>query len=374
MTSENRTPATDNNSPRRPARTFLLVLLSILFVISALVTVINYDVWRVFFNPPLIKSILRDEFIESDLVPRVLEDFSARRAAQRVERGEALSGVDEPDIQLLLSYVNFESWKEIKNLIITDDFITHLVSVSVDGIYAWLDTPDPMPALVWEMFPIKDRLVGQDGEDAIITAYRTLPECTPEDLEDFHSRLEAMPPGVEVLYNLCQFPDPWEEDQIGDYVNALIDFNQNVPAAYNFNQMLGGGLAASGAARLIKSALKLNQFLGPWGWTISLALLVLIALIGVRSVNAAGKWLGIPILISGVLTLGIHFLIAGQVPDFVAGRLASQLSPLLITEISASIGHLTVHVFQPLLVEGLVLSGVGLVLIILGAVVKKRKK
>lgn len=373
MTSENTTPTTDKESAKRPARTFLLVLLSILFVISALVTVINYDVWRVFFNPPLIKGILTDEFIESDLVPRVLEDFSARRAEQRVERGEALSGVDEPDIQLLLSYVGFEAWTEIKNLIITDDFIIHLVSVSVDGIYKWLDSPDPLPAFVWEMTPIKDRLVGQDGEDAIMTAYRSMPECTPEELEDFHSRLATMPPGVEILYNLCQFPDPWEEDQIGDYVNALIDFNQNVPEAYDFNQLLEGSMAARGAARLIKTALKLNQFLGPWGWTISLALLILIALIGVRSLNDAAKWLGIPILISGILILGIHFLIAGQVPDLIAGRLASQLSPLLITEISASIGQLTVHVFQPLLVEGLVLSGIGLVLIIIGALVKKKQ-
>ena len=373
MASENKTPTTEKESTKRLGRTFLLVVLSILFVISAISAVINYDVWRGFFNPPLIKRILTDEFIESDLVPRVLEDFSARRAAERVESGEALSGVDEPDIELLLSYVDFEAWTEIKNLIITDDFIIHLVSVSVDGIYEWLDSPDPLPAFVWEMTPLKDRVAGQDGEDAIMVAYRSMPECTPEELEDFHARLATMPPGVEILYNLCQFPDPWEEDQIGDYVNALIDFNQNVPETYDFNQMLGGSMAASGAARLLKTALKLNQFLGPWGGVISLALLGLIAVIGVRSLKDAGKWLGIPILISGVLILGLHFFIAGQVPDLVAGRLTSGLSPLLVTEISASIGRLTVHVFQPLLIEGLVLSGVGLVLVILGAALKKRE-
>ncbi len=373
MTSEKTPPTTDKKSSQRSAfLTILLVLLSILFVITTLLTLISYDVWRVLFDPPLIKSILTDEFIEFDLVPRVLEDFSARRAAQRVERGEALSGVDEPDIQLLLSYVDFDAWTEIKKLIITDDFITHLVSVSVDGIYTWLDSPDPLPAFIWEMTPIKDRLVGQDGEDAIMTAYRTMPECTPEELEDFYTRLEAMPPGVEVLYNLCQFPDPWEEDQIGDYANALIDFNQNVPATYDFNQMLGSSMAASGAAQIVKSGLKLIRFLGQWGWVVCLSLLVLIAVIGVRSMNTAGKWLGIPILISGALTLGIHFLVKGQLPDLLTGRFASQVSPLLVSEISASIGRLMGYVFQPLLVEGLVLSGVGLCLIILGAVVKKK--
>lgn len=360
-------------SKPKTAKTILLILLSILFVISTLLTLISYDVWRVLFNPPLIKSILVDEFIQSDLVPRVLEDLSAQRALQRVERGESLSGVDEPDIQLLVSFVDFEAWTEIKNLIISNEFITHLVSVSVDGIYEWLDAPDPLPTFVWEMTPIKDRLVGEEGEEAIMTAYRTMPECTPEEIDDFQSRLAAMPPNVEVLYNLCQFPDPWQEDQVDDYINALIDVNQNVPAAYDFNQMLESNMAAGNVPHLAKTTVRILRILGQWGWIVSVALIILIAVIGVRSLNSAGKWLGIPILISGALPIVLHFLVRNQFFELVMGRFTTQMSPLLRTEISNSINRLTGHFLQPLLIEGVVLLGVGLILLVIGLLAKQKK-
>ena len=377
MSDQNNVSKTIENQPlrakKRPALlTILLVLLSILFVLSTLLTLIGYDIWRVAFDPPLVKQILRDEFIESDLVPRILEDLSIRRTKERIEQGEALSGVDEPDIQLLVSFVRFEDWAAIKELIVADDFITHLVSVSVDGLYAWIDSPDPLPGFVWGMSPLKDRLVGQEGKDAIMIAYHALPACTPEEIDDFLSRLAAMPPGVEVLYNLCQFPDPYREDQIDDYVNALVDVNANVPPEYDFNQMLGSMPGASTSTALIKSLLRGVRFLGQWGWILPLVLLGLIAVVGVRSLKDAGNWLGIPLAVSGLLTIGLSFLARMSLGDFVSARLGAEMSPLLRTELSASLGRLSNFFFQPLLVEGSILLVIGLVLFVLGLIVKRK--
>jgi len=361
--------------PKRPTiLTILLVLLSVLFVLSALLTLISYDVWRVAFNPPLVKQMLADEFIESDLAPRILEDLSIRRTKERIEQGEALSGVDEPDIELLVSFVGFEDWAEIKELIVTDDFIIHLISVSVDGLYAWIDSPDPLPGFVWEMTPLKDRLVGQAGEDSIMIAYHTMPECTPEEIDDFLSRLAAMPPGVEVLYNLCQFPDPYREDQIDDYINALIDVNANVPPEYDFNQMLGSMPGLSAGAALIKGLLRAVRFLGMWGWILPLGFLGLIVAIGVRSLRDAGNWLGIPLTVTGLFTIGLHFLARMSLGGFVTARLGAEMSPLLRTEVSASLARLSNFFFQPLLVEGGILLGIGVILIVLGLTVKKKPK
>jgi hypothetical protein len=352
--------------------TILLVLLSILFVLSTLLTLIGYDIWRVAFDPPLVKQILADEFIESDLAPRILEDMSIRRTRARIEQGEALSGVDEPDIQLLVSFVRFEDWAAIKDLIVTDDFITHLISVSVDGLYTWIDSPDPLPSFVWGMSPLKDRLVGQEGKDAIMIAYHALPACTPEEVDDFLSRLAAMPPGVEVLYNLCQFPDPYREDQIDDYVNALIDVNANVPPEYDFNQMLGSMPGGSASTALVKSLLRGMRFLGQWGWILPLVLLGLIAAVGVRTLKDAGNWLGLPMAVSGLLTIGLYFLTRTSLGGFVAARLGAEMSPLLRTELSASLGRLSIFFFQPLLIEGAILLGIGLVLFVLGMIMKKK--
>ncbi len=377
MSSQKESSAVIENQPqahqKRPAiLIILLVVLSILFVLSALLTLISYDVWRVAFDPPLVKEMLADEFIESALVPRILEDLSIRRARQRIEQGEALSGVDEPDIELLVSFVGFEDWSEIKELIVSDEFIIHLISVSVDGLYAWIDSPDPLPSFLWEMAPLKDRLVGQEGEAAIMTAYLALPDCTPEQIDDFLSRLAAMPPGVEVLYNLCQFPEPYREDQIDDYINALIDVNANVPPEYDFNAMLGSMPGVGAGGPLVKGLLRGVRFLGMWGWILPLGLLGLTAAVGVRSLRDAGNWLGIPLVVSGVLTIGLYFLARMSLGGFAAARLGAEISPLLRTEVSASLTRLSNFFFQPLLVEGSILLGIGVILVVLGVSIKQK--
>ncbi len=353
---------------------FILVVLSILFVLTSLLSVFSYDIWRVVFNPPLVKELLTEEFIESPLIPRVLEDISVRRAEQRVESGESLSGVNEPDIVLLISFVGYDQWAEIKNLIITDDFITHLVSVSVDGIYKWVDSDDPTPQFIWEMDELKERLVGDQGREAIMIAYGQMPECTDEEIEDFLSRLAAMPPGVEVLYNLCQFPEPWRDDQVDDYIHALIDINQNIPEDYNFGQMLGSAGMSTGAISALKIVIRLVRFFGKWGWIIPVTLLLLMALIGVRSLRDTGNWLGIPLTISGALIIGIAFLVQSQLIGLLVNAVSNQMTDLLRTELRASLTRISRHIFQPMMIQGGIILGMGTVLIVIMIIINSSQR
>jgi len=358
---------------KRKSKT-LLIILSVLFVLATLLAVGGYDVWRVVFNPPLVRQMLEDEFVESPLITRVLEDISIRRAQERITKGESLSGVNEPDIVLLISFVDYEQWDVIKDLVVTDDFVLHLISVSVDGLYTWLDSPDPAPTFVWEMAPLKDRLVGQEGAQAILVAYGTLPECTDQEIADFRSRLAAMPPGVEVLYNLCQFPEPWQTDQIDDYVHALVDVNQNVPAAYDFNRMLGGTAAASAATGLVKAGLRGVRILGPFLWIAPLVLLALIAAIGVRSLRDAGRWLGIPLTVSGGLVVCGMFLTRALLLNLLIRRIGAETSTLLRAEVTRSFTRLSGYVCDPMLIQGLILLGAGALLIAAWAVWGRKHK
>lgn len=370
-TDQKKTP----KSKKKPAGlVFLLVILSILFVLASLVTVFGYDVWRIAFNPTLVKQMLTDEIISSPLVPRILEDLSLRRAEERVESGESLSGVNEPDIELLLSYVGYEEWDEIRSLIVTEDFISHLVSVSVDGIYSWIDSDEASPQFVWDMSELKDRLVDQQGEDAIMIAYEQLPECTDEEIADFTSRLAAMPSGVEVLYNLCQFPDPWQEDQIDDYIHALIDVNQNIPDEYDFNEMLGNAGLSTGVLSAIKTLLRMVRFIGQWGWIVPLALLLLIVVIGVRSWDNLGKWLGIPLFISGALIVGFVLLLIPSFLEMLSNAISTEFSDLLREEVLASFTRLSDYVTQPILLQGAIILGVGVLLIVVMIVINSAKK
>ncbi len=353
----------------------LLVFLSILFVIALLSAVLGYDFYRVFFNPTLVKQLLVDEVEKTDLVPAVFSNFSMKRAEERIEKGEALSGVSEPDIPLLLSFMELEDWRAIKDLILSDEFVAHLVSVSVDGIYTWLDSKDVYPGIVWDMRSLKTELVGQQGHDAVMVGYNSLPECTEDDIWDFTTRLAAMPPGVEVLYNLCQFPDPWGEDQIDDYVHALEDVNDNIPAEYDFSKMLLEGQPANAVImNLVKGFLKTLRFMGQWGWTIAVGLLGLVIAIGVRSWKTLGKWVGVPLIVSGVILLVKYFLAQGAFGKLLGALLLSQASEVVRTEIGNSLTHLLKAFFQPMLTQSLIILGVGIMLLVLKIVLGKRGK
>lgn len=352
----------------------IAVLLAIIFVFTAVVGVVGYDVWRVLFNAPLVKQVLTDEMLHSDLVPAILESFSENRAKERINKGESLSGIDEPDIVLLMSYLDADKWREIKDIMLTDEFVTHLISVAVDGLYGWIDSSDVWPQVVWEMSDIKTRLVGEQGEEAIMIAYEAMPECTKEEIADFTSRLAAMPPGVEVLYNLCQFPVPWHDDQVEDYKNALIDVNQNIPPQYDFSKMLSEGQATSQAnPEMLKVQLRGLRQLAQLGWIIAVVLLGLIALLAVRSLRSLGQFVGIPLLISGLLVLLIGFTAQPSITNFVSSILLSNTTDFLRQEVGRSLSHLTGEIFQPMLLEGGILVFIGIVLIVL-MMVKKGKR
>lgn len=60
------------------------VILAILLALFTVVGLICFNVWRVLFNPPLVKETLTEEVVSTDIVPATLEVFSEWRAEQRV--------------------------------------------------------------------------------------------------------------------------------------------------------------------------------------------------------------------------------------------------------------------------------------------------
>ena len=100
----------------------------------------------------------------------------------------------------------------------------------------------------------------------------------------------------------------------------------------------------------------------------------MICFIGVRSFKSAGKWLGIPLMIIGVLVLAFAFLTQGVLLPTIAQKLGSEFSPLLRTELAASFKRLYKHFYQPMLIEGAIISGLGVILMVLMVVIKKKPK
>ena len=248
----------------------------------------------------------------------------------------------------------------------TDEFVTNLISVSVDGIYHWIDSDELLPGFTWDLSPLKANLAGPQGLQALMVAYSAMPVCSEAEIQDLKQRMAEAPPGVSVLYNLCQFPEPWRTDQIGDYVESLNGVNVNVPIRFDLHEMLAGNPSAAAMdPTFIKTQLRLVSLVARWTWLAALLVLLLILLIRVRSLRSLGQFVGIPLFISGVLA--ILFTWGGQfvLIQFIRARILATTSPLITQEVSASLKQLTSFFFQPMLIQSIILTGLGFLLILL---------
>jgi hypothetical protein len=103
---------------------------------------------------------------------------------------------------------------------------------------------------------------------------------------------------------------------------------------------------------------------------ISFVVLLTIAAIGVRSLDSAGILLGLPLIMSGMLTLAaavvsrVFFL--GGLND----RLVISSNPELDTVLELGVLNLSDHLFQPMLWQGVALLTVGGLLFVVMALRK----
>jgi hypothetical protein len=127
----------------------------------------------------------------------------------------------------------------------------------------------------------------------------------------------------------------------------------------------------SGSAKLIqtlsttRSIIRTARFLGLWGWVLSAFLLILLAAIGIRSLDSAGVWLGLPFIVTGMGSLALAVSGRGLLISGISNRLGLDLYPLAAQVIDSSFIALSGSILEPLLWEGLVLLTVGGILFVI---------
>jgi len=354
------------------AKACALVLVVLLVVVLPL-AITAWDIYRVVFNPPLVKQVLTEIVTQSDLIPVALEWYSERRAAERAVRVGAIPNVDEPDIIQLLSFLDLDAWRRERFEVLPNPMLAGWVSVTVDGVYAWIDSDDRIPQITWHLQPLKDRLNSQHGHNAVQIVYDILKPCNEAQIKDFLARLDAAPVGKEVPYNLCQFPDPWREDQFNDYHDSLLEVVAQVPPTFALTEELVQVEDVVGVGpEAIKLQLRLIRWIGRWAWVAPLILLVLVAMLVVRSWKKLGRWWGIPILIGGVLLVVLRLTYAPLIVWLLARGPLSEVPPLVLHEATQGVLRLGQEIFRPMWLQALITVLIGVLLVALAIVAKEK--
>jgi hypothetical protein len=352
----------------------IIAFLVLIFLLIALpVSILAYDVGRVVFDQVLVKDIVTEVVTESDLIPVALQWFSEVRAERRYGAGEAIAWEDEPDIVDLLSLVNIDSWKAIRSESLPDEFLVEWVSVTVDGTYAWIDSDDRIPNITLDLRSFKERALTEHGKNSIQIVFDSLQPCTESEVSDFKARLAAAPPGTEVLYNLCRFPDPWFTDQVSDYHESLLQVVEEIPDVFALTDELARIDDTQGVGpELIKAQLLTVRLLMRWAPIIPVVLLLLMLAFAVRSLGELGRWWGIPMVLGGALLLILSLVYRATLIGVLTVGPLSETPPLVREEVISALMVLAKEVFRPLMWQSIVVLVLGMIVIIVGAVVRPR--
>lgn len=351
----------------------IAILILLILLIALPLSILAYDVGRVVFDQVLVKGIVTDVVTESDLIPAALKWFSERRAEQRYGAGEAIAWEDEPDIVDLLSLVSIDSWREIRWEALPNEILAEWVSIAVDGTYEWIDSDERVPDVSWDLRSFKERVNSEHGEKSVQIVFDSLPPCTEEEVADFKSRLAAAPPGTEVLYNLCRFPEPWFDDQVSDYHDSLILVVENIPDTFALTQELARIEDTQGIGpELIKGQLLLIRLLMRMAPLVPVVLLLLILLFAVRSLQELGRWWGIPIVLGGALLLILSLVYRATLIGVLTIGPLSEVPPLVREEAISAIMVLVAEILRPLMAQSIVILVLGLILMIVGATVRPK--
>jgi hypothetical protein len=359
-------------------RKTIAFLLALFFVLTLALALLAYNVGRVVFDGALVKRVVTQEVTESDLIAVTLRWFAQRRAQERVLTGEAQTAIREPDALKALEFPSLDDWRKIKAEVLPNPFLAGWVSVVVDGLYGWMDTKDPLPNIILELKPWKVYNRSEHAHKAIQIVYNSLPPCQQADIDDFLKRLAAVPPGQEVLYNLytpCMFPDPWRPDQNQDYLDSRDEIIDNAADRFFLTQELARIEKQSGVgAENLKQQLRLIRTLAAWSLLLPLILFGLLLVLAIRSRMDWARWIGLPVLVGGLLSLLPTLVYQAVVGYLLMVGPMSEVPRQVQQEFARAFFVLLAEIFQPMLIESLVIMGVGLAVVMVGVARKPKSR
>lgn len=344
----------------------LAIILALLFILVLPLSLLSFNVGRVLFNRPLLKTVLTDAVTDSDLVPDALAWFT-----QEVSAGLLIPEVAQQDLTAVLVSLTQEGWRAIRAEALSDDILAGWTSSMVDGFYTWLDSDEPLPSFTLDMQSFKARINSDIGLRTIEIAYNALPICGNDQVETFKSLLANTAPGLEVYYPPCQFPEVYKTSQLTAYLNSLTDVVNVIPDHYEL-QLQQTSASDNGWVPL-KANLRLFRTVYWMGLILSLLLWGIVALLVIRTPRALARWGGIPLALAGALAIMLSWATSAFVKGLLITGPLQESSPELRTEMVRVISQLMGEMFTPMMVQALVILLIGgLMLVIIGGKMGKQ--
>ncbi len=345
------------------------ILISILFVLTAFISILLIDIQNQALNPALYKQALSESGIY-DQLPELIGEQIAYSVNRNpcIQNPTNCTEQETASTPAYLSSVDASEWAGVITRLVKPDWFKTQIESAIDQVLTFLTHPGQPLNLDISLVELKNRLSGEDGYQAIVAFLNSLEPCTTGDLLNLPTAVlngnnpTSLPlcrPNETVL----KLGEEAIRASLKDIASKLPD---NTSTYFNSNvNTLGTGLA--GVQRMIQL---LRTFV-MISMLIPAFLLLIITLLVVRSFKGFLKWWGIPL----VAVAGLCFLSTLVFSPFIRLALLARLNvqvlaPGLIEAIKSTIMAVVTSFRDTVMLQAGILAFVGCLMIIVSFIIR----
>ena len=287
----------------------LAAIFAILFVVISLVVLVVFNVEGKLTDPEVYKNALAEqEFYER--LPRLiaqqmhesmtynpcLEDPTQCEGEGPPDPG-AEPGEGDGGPPAFFADLSEQDWERLLGGLIPRPWLREQFESVIDQAFDLLDTGDLNTSIVISMVELKAHIMGDAGIHAILDLINTRPPCTNDQLMRL-AQLEMNMSSVSMLLE-CSPPQDLIDQFLPQIRIILGEIVGGIDDVLDLTASLGGEGEGEGGldlstVRLIRLGIRFSPLL-------SVVLLLLVTIFGVRSLKGFFLWWGIPLLILGLM-------------------------------------------------------------------------
>lgn len=335
----------------RIAARLTALVLAVLFILTTVLALPLFNVEVHLLNPAaygraLVQQDVYQQFPElaSEQIARLVDD-----CADDPESGLCPTHERAPAYLLPLSRRDYEF---ILAEMFPPDWLQAQVERVLDQFFSFLPPNGQRLSLVISTEELRERIVGEEGFDAALRAIQALPPCTQRQIYE----LDYADPHGTVFEQLSQVPAccPPEhkiaeythtiEDKLEEFADEFEDETDLIEFVNDLGDEAGHGTLIDDnpldartrqAISGIRWGLRLSPLVPP-------VLLVMITLLGVRSPRGLLRWWGLPLLLAGLLTVGLAIAALPALDGAIETHVAGEIPPY-VTDAIGETGRGVVH-------------------------------
>ena len=365
----------------RACSRFIAGIFAILFIITAVVTLLLYNLDATLLTAEAYKRA----FIEEDIYVR-LPGFVGQQiqygmeynpCAESPDQCEGDSATEDSDAgpPVYFRILSEDDWEYLIVTILDPEWIQITVESVLDQVFENLGSNDPPKPISISLVSLKTKLKGPIGYQTAMDLLEKQPDCTLEQVLELTS---AQLLGGEIDdFLLCKPPEIL--DTIVDPLirEATRTASSAIPDEITFDLPFLGEIYTEdpedSSVNPIHEAFALRRFL-PFTPLIPITFLLLMTLFAVRSLRDWFLWWGVPVLLVGLISL-IYSMLSVPIVAWIVPRLIREVTPAVVTpelfSVAIDIGTAILRqVTGKIVIQAGVLSAIGLGFIISAYFVK----